>query len=314
MKALRTAAPALSDALGDRHRGAAARRRRSTAALASLLEELQRFSEDPLVPQRHQRHDRRRSRRSTRRCTTSRPRRRSATTLTLWFRNISSLLSEGDRNGTWQRFIIVTTPQGPNAEGGPSSAPANGPTTGQPRPHQPVPEHGRAGPAEGVRGGQRALPGRQDDDVQRAGHPVGPHGGLPLMAAKPRRRTPRRSPAFVGRDRADRRGDRLLLGFTKHIPFTHGYVLKAQFESANSIRPNSPVRIAGVEVGKVKKIDGAAGHERGAADDGAQEGRRCRSTRTRRRRSARASSSRATSSSTSSRARRARRTSRRAAR
>jgi virulence factor Mce-like protein len=47
--------------------------------------------------------------------------------LTLWFRNIGSLLSEGDSNGTWQRFIIVVTPQGPNNEGGPSSAPANGP-------------------------------------------------------------------------------------------------------------------------------------------------------------------------------------------
>ena len=47
---------------------------------------------------------------------------------TLWFRNISSLLSEGDVNGTWQRFIIVATPQGPNSESGPSSAPANGPT------------------------------------------------------------------------------------------------------------------------------------------------------------------------------------------
>src|SRR6201991_4251089 len=51
----------------------------------------------------------------------------------------------------------------------------------------------------------------------------------------------------------------LFFGFTKDIPFTHGYVLKAQFESANSIRPNSPVRIAGVEVGKVKKIDGVPG-------------------------------------------------------
>jgi hypothetical protein len=48
--------------------------------------------------------------------------------VTLFFRNVSSLLSEGDRNGTWQRFIIVTTPLGPNNEGGPSSAPANGPT------------------------------------------------------------------------------------------------------------------------------------------------------------------------------------------
>jgi len=45
---------------------------------------------------------------------------------TLWFRNVSSLLSVGDQNGTWQRFIIVMTPQGPNNEGGPSSAPANG--------------------------------------------------------------------------------------------------------------------------------------------------------------------------------------------
>jgi phospholipid/cholesterol/gamma-HCH transport system substrate-binding protein len=48
--------------------------------------------------------------------------------VTLWFRNISSLLSEGDVNGTWQRFIIVATPQGPNSESGPSSGPANGPT------------------------------------------------------------------------------------------------------------------------------------------------------------------------------------------
>src|SRR5258706_13408928 len=46
-----------------------------------------------------------------------------------------------------------------------------------------------------------------------------------------------------------------ILGFTKDIPFTHGYMLKAQFESANSIRPDSPVRIAGVEVGKVKSVD-----------------------------------------------------------
>ena len=49
--------------------------------------------------------------------------------LTLWFRNVASHLSEGDKNGTWQRFIIVATPQGPNNEGGPSSAPADGPTT-----------------------------------------------------------------------------------------------------------------------------------------------------------------------------------------
>jgi virulence factor Mce-like protein len=47
--------------------------------------------------------------------------------ISLWFRNIASHLSEGDKNGTWQRFIIVATPQGPNNEGGPSSKPADGP-------------------------------------------------------------------------------------------------------------------------------------------------------------------------------------------
>ena len=39
--------------------------------------------------------------------------------ITLFFRNVASLLSEGDSNGTWQRFIVIVTPQGPNSEGGP---------------------------------------------------------------------------------------------------------------------------------------------------------------------------------------------------
>ena len=47
---------------------------------------------------------------------------------TILFRNGASLLSEGDSNGTFQRFIIVNMPEGPDAEGGPSSRPANGPT------------------------------------------------------------------------------------------------------------------------------------------------------------------------------------------
>jgi hypothetical protein len=48
--------------------------------------------------------------------------------VTLWFRNVSSLLSYGDANGTWQRFVALVTTGGPNNEGGPASAPANGPT------------------------------------------------------------------------------------------------------------------------------------------------------------------------------------------
>src|ERR1700691_4413787 len=43
-------------------------------------------------------------------------------------------------------------------------------------------------------------------------------------------------------------------GFTKHIPFKHGFRLKAVFATAINISPKSPVRIAGVNVGKVTSI------------------------------------------------------------
>ena len=53
---------------------------------------------------------------------------------TLWFRNAASLLSDGDVNGTWQRFMVVAAPTqrssnvfGPNNEGLPSSGIADGP-------------------------------------------------------------------------------------------------------------------------------------------------------------------------------------------
>ncbi len=43
-------------------------------------------------------------------------------------------------------------------------------------------------------------------------------------------------------------------GFTKRIPFKHGYRLKAEFASVLNIHPKSPVRIAGVNVGSVSSI------------------------------------------------------------
>jgi virulence factor Mce-like protein len=125
VRALKTAAPALSDALG-----AGIKVLPNTPPLnkrlESLLKELQTFSNDPLVPQ---------GLTDTTKAVKAlqptldflAPAQIKCNYVTLFFRNISSLLSEGDRNGTWQRFIIVTTPQGPNGEGGPSSAPANGP-------------------------------------------------------------------------------------------------------------------------------------------------------------------------------------------
>jgi phospholipid/cholesterol/gamma-HCH transport system substrate-binding protein len=46
----------------------------------------------------------------------------------------------------------------------------------------------------------------------------------------------------------------VFFGFTKHIPFTHGFRLRAQFASALNIAPKTPVRIAGVTVGKVTSV------------------------------------------------------------
>ena len=43
--------------------------------------------------------------------------------------------------------------------------------------------------------------------------------------------------------------------FTQANPFANPYELKAFFHDANSIKTRSPVRIAGVEVGKVTKVE-----------------------------------------------------------
>ena len=54
------------------------------------------------------------------------------------------------------------------------------------------------------------------------------------------------------------------LGFTKSIPFRSHYEVKAAFKSANNLRKASPVRIAGVEVGKVVKVERARKGDTGA--------------------------------------------------
>ena len=46
------------------------------------------------------------------------------------------------------------------------------------------------------------------------------------------------------------------IAFTKHMPFTsYGYEVKATFSNGVNISTNSPVRIAGVEVGKVISVE-----------------------------------------------------------
>jgi phospholipid/cholesterol/gamma-HCH transport system substrate-binding protein len=44
-------------------------------------------------------------------------------------------------------------------------------------------------------------------------------------------------------------------GFTKAIPFKHHFEIKADFKTSNNLRKNSFVRIGGVNVGKVTKIE-----------------------------------------------------------
>ena len=125
-KALKTAAPALADAF-EVGTGTLRRLPPFNRRLATLLQSVQTFANDPLAP------------RGIKDLTQTlqvlnptlqylAPAQVQCNYLALWFRNVSSLLSEGDVHGTWQRFIIIATPQGPNNEGLASSAPANGGT------------------------------------------------------------------------------------------------------------------------------------------------------------------------------------------
>ena len=46
-----------------------------------------------------------------------------------------------------------------------------------------------------------------------------------------------------------------LLAFTKQLPWGDAYEVQAVFASAQNLRPSSPVRIAGVKVGKVTEVE-----------------------------------------------------------
>jgi len=127
IRTLPTAAPVLADAL-EIGSETLPRTPPLNRQLASVFDALAEFADDPLVPLGVRRlRDTTRVLKPTVAFLT--PAQTVCNYATLWFRNISSLLSEGDSNGTWQRFIIIATPQGPNNEGGPSGAPANGPST-----------------------------------------------------------------------------------------------------------------------------------------------------------------------------------------
>jgi virulence factor Mce-like protein len=159
VKALRTAAPDLAEAATNGERSL----RRSIALNQRLIptfQSLEKFAEDPastlgisdlqtttdvLAPTIHH----------------LAPVQTVCNYMTLWFRNIASLLSDGDANGTWQRFMVIVAPSGPNNEMGPASAPANGPTRDNHLHSNPYPNTASPGqPAECEAGNEDYLAGQ----------------------------------------------------------------------------------------------------------------------------------------------------------
>jgi phospholipid/cholesterol/gamma-HCH transport system substrate-binding protein len=79
------------------------------------------------------------------------------------------------------------------------------------------------------------------------------------MARAARRRHEGRSPFAIGLIALVVILILTFLGFTKDIPFTRPFEVNAVFQSSNGLKPDSPVRIAGVEVGKIKSVESQDG-------------------------------------------------------
>ena len=203
----------------------------------------------------------------------------------LFFRNAASLLSDGDKNGTWLRFMVVTTPvapnggPAPNGEGGPASAPANGggrlidgvdpnflhfnpyPNSAVPGQDQRECEAGNDGANNYAKGRQAIgnVPGNQgtltEDQPKQEGEVMEASGGTGRKIVMPRR--------FQGRVSTVRAGTltvlvlvvAVYLAFTKSLPWQQPFEFNAVFQTGNNLRLDSPVRIAGVNVGEVTKVE-----------------------------------------------------------
>jgi ABC-type transporter Mla subunit MlaD len=81
--------------------------------------------------------------------------------ITLAFKNLANSNSQGNSSGKWLNFISYEPPEGPNAESGPSSAPANGPDRENHLHYNPFPQTGAAGqPNICEAGNEKYLPGQ----------------------------------------------------------------------------------------------------------------------------------------------------------
>ena len=249
---------------------------------------------------------------AARRSTSSRRRRPSATT-----RRSSS--------ATAQRSLRQGNGIGHAGSGSSSSRPRRGRTTRAPRRRRPA--NGEAPTEPGDRNflhfnpyPNTAAPGQTPIECEAGneGYLTGAAGDRQRPARQPGQRHRHQGTAMARQGRAGdaHRGPQgqpgsgalilvvvLALGsyvaYTKELPVRReGYELHATFENAATLRANSPVRIAGVNVGEVTAVESSGDGGRGHASPSTR--RASRSTRTPSSRSGRASSSRATSSSTSS--------------
>jgi ABC-type transporter Mla subunit MlaD len=82
--------------------------------------------------------------------------------LTLTFKNVADAASEGNGLGNWLNFISFVPPSGPNNEGSPASAPANGPERANHLHYNPYPYTASPGQPKGVceAGNERYVPGQ----------------------------------------------------------------------------------------------------------------------------------------------------------
>lgn len=125
VQTLPASAPVLADAF-EAGRQTLPRTPSLNRRLGSAFDALADFADDPLVPRGIQRlASVAKSLRPTVAFLT--PVQTQCNYVKLLARNGASIYSEGDRNGTFQRFIIIGAPVGPNNEGSPSSRPASGP-------------------------------------------------------------------------------------------------------------------------------------------------------------------------------------------
>ena len=193
---------------------------------------------------------------------------------TLWFRNAASLLSDGDPNGTWQRFMVVAAPTqrssnvfGPNNEGFPVERARQRAPGREPHAREPVPEHRRTGAdAASARRATRATraarrwpgtcPATRARKTSRPERRLGHGDGAMRTRPGPGRFTPVQAGLIA----------LVVILIVTFLGVHEGHpvheAVRAQGASSRTRRRSTKgqaVRIAGVDVGQVSKIEPVGG-------------------------------------------------------